>query len=357
MSKERVEKVGELHVRVYSPDSSPPKGAVVLVHGLCMTGKIWYRWAERLASRGIEAWCLDLRGHGESGGKGEVGHAKIDDYATDVEAVLDAASSHVVIGHDMGGLVAQVVATRRSLKGLCLVGSIAPRGFTGRSNVLLLWRELRPRYVKAILQGHAWRPTEHDLVALTCGKLTPEDRDEVISWLQHESGIAAREMTISGVPIDESLIRCPVLVTATTLDILTPPARQRQVSSKLRADYVEFAQHAHFPMLEPGWERPVAVIGRWLEEAARVGDDRRGSVGRLAARLSATGTPLPVAAPSGTITLPPEDAPSTSPLPAAATMSPAAPATSPSKPPPARNGTAHGSPEGGSTTIPPPAGE
>jgi pimeloyl-ACP methyl ester carboxylesterase len=319
MAKERVERIGELYAKVYSPDSSLPKGAVVLVHGICMSSKIWFRWAERLASRGIEAWCLDLRGHGESGGQELVGQARIEDYAEDVEAALDAAGTQVVIGHDMGGLVAQVVANRRELRGLCLVGTVAPRGLTGRSNVLLLWRELRPRYVRAILQGKSWRPSKDDLIALTCGKLTPEDRDEVVSWLQPESGVAAREMSISGVPIDESKIRCPVLVAATTLDILTPPARQRQVASRLRADYVEFAQHAHFPMLEPGWERPIAVIGRWLEEAARVGEhNHRGSVSRMATRRSATGTPLPtpiptpaaapVAAPSASPSPPPSEA-------------------------------------------------
>jgi pimeloyl-ACP methyl ester carboxylesterase len=297
MTKESVEHVGGLACRVVSPSGGPARGAVVLVHGICMSGKIWSRWAERLAGRGLEVWSVDLRGHGDSEGRAEVGTAKMDDYADDLEAVLDAAGAQAVVGHDMGGLVAQMVAARRELRGLALVGTVAPKGLTGRSNVLLLWRELRPRYVRALLRGKAWQPTEEDLVSIACNKLSEEDRALVLSWVTPESGVAAREMSITGVPVDETKLRCPILVAATTLDILTPPARQRQVASRYRADYVEFAQHAHFPMLEPGWERTVAVVGRWLEEAARLGDNARGSVARLAAvRRTSTPTSTPVPA-------------------------------------------------------------
>ena len=262
----------------------------MLVHGICTSGRVWGRWAESLAQRGIEAWALDLRGHGESDGRESVGAACIGDYADDVEAVIDEARAHAVVGHDMGGLVAQVVAARRELRGVALVTSVGP-GLSGPGTLDLLRRELRPRYIRAILRGTAWQPSDDDL-ELACEKLLPADREELLACVGPESGVAAREMVITGVPVDEARIKCPVLVAATTFDRLTPPARQRAIASRYRADYVEFAQHAHMPMLEPGWERPAAVVARWLEEAARLGDGRS-SVARIAAARRAEISPDP----------------------------------------------------------------
>lgn len=143
----------------------------------------------------------------------------------------------------------------------------------------------------AILRGQPFEPARSDLAALAFNKLDDEERARITSWLGPESGTAAREIGVRGVNVDEEKVRCPVLVAAMTQDRLTPPAKQRNIAAKYRADYVEFAQHAHLPMLEPGWERPIAVIAKWLEEAARLGDDRRGSVARM--RASAEMTPRP----------------------------------------------------------------
>lgn len=292
MTSTRSVMVGTLHVRVVSPATSTARGAVVLVHGVCLSGIIWTRWAEKLASRGIEAWCMDLRGHGDSEGAEHVGSARIEEYAADVEAVVMASGAVGIVGHDMGGLLAQIVAARVQLRGVVLVSSIAPKGISGRSTMQLLWREFRPRYIRAILRGKPWRPAEDDARLLLCRRVPAEEQEQVLSWLTRESGTAAREMLISGVQIEEASIKCPVFVVSCTQDELTPPARQRQIAQRYHGDYVEFAQHAHFPMLEPGWERPVAVVGRWLEEAARIGD--RVSASRLAARRSSTDTPTPL---------------------------------------------------------------
>ncbi len=295
---ERSAAVGTLHARVYSPEGAS-KGVVVMIHGACSSGRLWSPWAELLAQRGLEVWCPDLRGHGQSDGRDRVEQACIEDYVADTLAVLGACGGQALVGHDMGGIVAQVVASRASLRGLVLVNTIAPRGVGGPGSVLDIWRQVfRPRILKAILRGATWSYSQEELLALSSSKLTKEQCAELSAWFGPESAIAAREMALTGVPVEERKVSCAALVVSSTFDDLTPPTRQRLVASRYRADYVEFAQHAHFPMLEPGWERPVAVVGRWLEEAARLNGESRGSVGRLAAaRRSATGTPIPGASP------------------------------------------------------------
>lgn len=286
-------RVGPVHARVFRPEGVL-KGTVVMVHGACTSGKIWTHWIESLVQRGLEVWCPDLRGHGESDGRDLVKQLCIEDYVADVLSVLGASGGQALIGHDLGGIVAQVAASRTTLKGLILVDTIAPRGVSGPGGALDVWRQIfRPHILVAILQEATWTYTKEEILALSGGKLSPEECTEVVSWCGPESGIAAREMA-TGVTVEERKVSCATFVVASTFDRFTPPQRQRLVSSFYRADYIEFAQHAHFPMLEPGRERPVAVIGRWLEEAARLNGDHRGSISRLTAgRRSATGTPIP----------------------------------------------------------------
>jgi pimeloyl-ACP methyl ester carboxylesterase len=302
---ERELRVGALADRIFVPAASTPKGAVLFLHGVCTSGAIWSNWATNFAQRGFEAHCVDLRGHGQSDGKDDVGRVRFDEHLSDLGALLEETGASAVVGHDLGGLLGQALVTRHELRGLVLVNSMSPKGVGGPSSLSLLWRELRPRYVRAILRGRAWRPADGDVAHLLCGKLPPEESDRLCASLEPESGVIARELVLSGVGVDENLVRCPVFVVASTFDRLTPPSRQRLLSARYRADYVEFAQHAHFPMLEPGWARPAAVIGRWLEEAARIGDSMRGS----ASRIRASGR-RPVVAKSG----PPSD-PQATPLP------------------------------------------
>ncbi|MCC6644239.1 MAG: alpha/beta fold hydrolase [Polyangiaceae bacterium] len=308
MSVERIERVdGRLHVRVVAPDAHQRRAAVVLVHGICLSGQVWRNWAPALAARGIEAWCPDLRAHGDSAGRDELKRTSMDDYAADIEAVLDAAGSQAVVGHDLGGLVAQMIAARRPLRGIALLGSFSSRNVSGTRSITQLWRNLRPRYLEAMFRGKPWQPTPDDMAVLALGRLDDAMRAEVTSWMCPESGLAAREVGVAGVPVDEAAIRCPVLVAAMTQDRFTPPPRQRLISQRYRADYVEFAQHAHFPMLEDGWERPAAVVGRWLEEAARLGEERtKGSMTRLAALQGRDPTGTPTASPRPPVTSAPD---------------------------------------------------
>jgi pimeloyl-ACP methyl ester carboxylesterase len=311
MVVERDMQVGALADRVYAPASGTPKGAVVFVHGVCTSGAIWSNWAAAFAQRGFEAHCVDLRGHGKSDGRDAAGGVRFDDHVLDVEALLEATGASAVVGHDVGGLIGQALAARRELRGLVLVNSMSPKGVGGQSVLSLLWRELRPRYVRAILRGHAWRPADGDVTHLLCGKLPPDESERLLASLEPESGVMARELVLSGVGVDEGQVRCPVFVVASTFDRLTPPARQRLLAARYRGDYVEFAQHAHFPMLEPGWARPAAVIGKWLEEAARIGDGLRGSASRI--RASGRRPVVPYAAPSGSQPSAPERAESAEP--------------------------------------------
>ncbi len=80
---------------------------VVLLHGAGGSRLDWPVELRRMP--GVQVWTLDLPGHGRSPG---AGHTTVAGYARDVQAFLDAAQIEraVVVGHSMGGAIAQQLA-------------------------------------------------------------------------------------------------------------------------------------------------------------------------------------------------------------------------------------------------------
>jgi len=96
------------HITIDGPPGAP---ALLLVHSLGTSHRIWDRQAEALAG-GFRVVRFDLRGHGltELG----AGPCSLEDLADDALGVLDAlgiAAAHVA-GVSIGGMVAQALAAR-----------------------------------------------------------------------------------------------------------------------------------------------------------------------------------------------------------------------------------------------------
>jgi len=105
-----------LFFRYYRADDE--KARMVIVHGLGEHSGRYLELADHLAALGFSLWILDLRGHGQSGGKR--GHVdSFDDYARDVGDILDQArmkpsgdTPMFLLGHSMGGLISILTALK-----------------------------------------------------------------------------------------------------------------------------------------------------------------------------------------------------------------------------------------------------
>ncbi|MBN1177722.1 MAG: alpha/beta fold hydrolase [Anaerolineae bacterium] len=96
--------------------------AVVLIHG---AGGSHLTWPPALrALEGVAVYAIDLPGHGRSAG---AGRQRVADYAADVVAFLNAVGVEraVLVGHSMGGAIAQTVAldAPERVAGLVLLGT------------------------------------------------------------------------------------------------------------------------------------------------------------------------------------------------------------------------------------------
>lgn len=99
-------------VSVRYAESGDPAGEVVLfLHGLSDSWLSWREVLERLP-RGVRGIALDQRGHGES--EQPACCYGMPDLVADAVALLDhvGASRATIVGHSMGGFVAQTLAAR-----------------------------------------------------------------------------------------------------------------------------------------------------------------------------------------------------------------------------------------------------
>ena len=121
-------------VRLHYAEQGPAQGTpMILLHGYSDS---WFSYSLVLSalSRETRVYALDLRGHGNSE-RPASGYA-MSQLAADVIAFMDAKgiARATVIGHSMGGLVAQQVALTapRRVSALVLMGTgTTPRNFNG----------------------------------------------------------------------------------------------------------------------------------------------------------------------------------------------------------------------------------
>ncbi|WP_460711913.1 lysophospholipase [Nocardioides dilutus] len=93
---------------VYEP-AGPPKGLILVVHGLGEHRGRYAHVAERLTALGLRVAVPDHRGHGKSGGP-RCDTRDVSDYTADLETLrkltlVDGAPTYL-LGHSMGGLIA-----------------------------------------------------------------------------------------------------------------------------------------------------------------------------------------------------------------------------------------------------------
>ena len=98
------------------PAGNPATGrAAIVIHGSSgSSGGTIHALSEALAARGVETWAVDIRGHGTSGTRGDIGYVGQleDDLADFVAAVRNSAPSAplTLVGHSSGGGFALRVA-------------------------------------------------------------------------------------------------------------------------------------------------------------------------------------------------------------------------------------------------------
>jgi pimeloyl-ACP methyl ester carboxylesterase len=220
---------------------------VVLIHGAAGRAEVWSPQLAGLADI-ARMIAVDLPGHGATAGEG---CQAVERYAAWVAALLDAlgAERPVLVGHSMGGAIAQTLALGDPARfaGLVLVGTGARLRVLPR--ILQLFREGSLRVASDLVGSLSYSPSTppgavieaeralHDTAAaVTLGDFHACDRFDLMGRLGD--------------------LRLPALVVVGRDDRLTPPKYAAYLARSIpAARLVEVDGAGHFPQLE----QPAAV--------------------------------------------------------------------------------------------------
>ena len=176
------------------------------------------------------------------------------------------------MGHSMGGLIAQILATRVPAKALVLLTPASPSG------IMALKPSVIKCFLNVFLRWGFWKKPHRvsaDKMIYACLEfMTPEERKAICEQVVYESGRATAEIGMwlfdpnKATRVDESKVKCPVLVVSGKEDKITPHDVVEQVAKKYQAleDYRCFENHAHWVIGEPGWEDIAQYVADWLKE-------------------------------------------------------------------------------------------
>lgn len=249
------------------------KPALVMVHGAFCGGWVFEAFRQPFEAAGFTVLTPDLRGHGPDDRPGEVGGLSMADYAADIAGLCgrvagDTGRPPVLLGHSMGGLVAQMAARRSPVSALVLLAPSAPWGVFGSSLEEAVTAAALP-----LLAPTPFSPVDPDLrllKAYSLDRLAPEGREAAARRARPESARAILE-TLTWWLDPLMTTRSPAgplgvdaLVLAGARDRVHPPATIRQVAERLSADYRELPGMSHWLPGEAGWEAVAGLVLDWL---------------------------------------------------------------------------------------------
>ena len=252
-----------------------------MIHGMWGGGWYWENYERFFQERGYHCVATTLRHHDmDPGGTPDprLGRTSLLDYAEDLEAeIRQLGVQPIVMGHSMGGLLAQILGSRGLAKALVLLTPAPPAGVNAlKPSVLRSFWRLPMRWV---FWKKPTRQTFNDAVYATMNMLPPAQQRETHARLVCESGRAAAEIglwpldTRKAAHVDESKVTCPVLIVGAAHDRVTPVSVIRQQAKKYAAvaTYKEFPDNAHWVVGEPGWEEIAQYVSDWLDQALNGG--------------------------------------------------------------------------------------
>jgi alpha-beta hydrolase superfamily lysophospholipase len=105
----------ELAYRHYSPRGPSSGKIAILVHGSSGSSVAVHALADALAARGVETYAPDIRGHGGSGSRGDIGfNGQLENDMADLVALVrktSPAETLTLLGHSAGGGFALRIAS------------------------------------------------------------------------------------------------------------------------------------------------------------------------------------------------------------------------------------------------------
>lgn len=251
------------------------KPTILFIHGMFLNARSWDNWVSYFERRGYfclaPSWPLHdaepsyLR-ENVPAGLGDLGlDALVETYARHAGALADKP---IVIGHSLGGLIAQLLAARGLVEAAVPIASVAPNHMVSAD-----WNFLKTSAkITNPFKGH--EPFEmtaeifHETFANT---MTEQESDLAYHrFAIHESRKVLRDALGPMGHIDLDAPHAPLLFIAGEKDQIVPDKLNRKNAEAYKdagsiAEFKEFSGRGHFLCGQPGWEEIAGYVANWLD--------------------------------------------------------------------------------------------
>lgn len=245
---------------------------IVMIHGANEGGWCFDTFKTVFESRGWTCHAPDLIGHGTRAKDAArilvgVGMA---DYRAELRAFLQAMPPQpVLLGHSMGGVLAQQLAAEGLARALILVAP-APR-----SGILPPTDAEKQLDQDLMALGPIWKTVINPDFAMarlyTLNRVPEAEQRAVFDKFGPESGRAFFELFFwmfdqtGATRVDVDAVRCPVLCLVGAEDkIVSPQTARLAAEAYPGAAFWELDGHGHMLVLEPGADKIARRIADWI---------------------------------------------------------------------------------------------
>jgi pimeloyl-ACP methyl ester carboxylesterase len=248
------------------PEARRDAPALLLLHGAACGAWVWEQgFAARLAAAGHACYAPSFnRGAAQA-------PAGLADFTDDARAALGALQRRVVlVGHSLGGLVAQRLLDHPAVAGAVLLAAAPPEGLAWAAWRLAvadppLWRAVARMADPAAFPAGA-EALRHALFSPTLADATARGH---LARLQPESRSALLEAQApQPVPPAWGLGK-PLVLFGARRDRLVPPDAVVRTAAWHAAPFALLDGMAHAMMLDAGWEGLADRLLAWLGENCR----------------------------------------------------------------------------------------
>lgn len=270
---------------------------IVFIHGAFCGGWAFSRFRQLFEAHGYETHAPNLPHHERGADLEALAELGVADYAKAIVAYVSSLrAAPVLVGHSLGGLVAQLVAMQTDCAALVLLAPSAPWGVPATT-----LEETGNAFGVAMLGQYWRRPISPDYSIArqtTLDRLSREEARRTFAHFTPESGRAIMEVvhwwadTSMGAAAPVNQIKAPLLVLAGGADRVNASSTVRRIAARFpegQAHFHEFATMSHWLVGEPEWPEVAELALAWLAARALAPAKKKRGLSRLFGMLERAG--------------------------------------------------------------------
>ena len=252
---------------------------ILMVHGVGCGGEVWDRMSRPFTEDGwrVEALTLFPDKRTIEPPPADLKDLRLADY---IEAMSEKARAltaetgekPAVMGHSMGGLIAQHLAARGDVAAaIFLTPAQTPDCQVQDLRLMITFWNILKHGRKKIPEG-SYKVGRFGFGWGVLNKVPRSRHDEIYALARYDSGKVYADLG-EPEPLDEAEIKIPTLTVGAKKDRATPVKAVRKLGKKyakaaVPGDYLEYPDNAHWIVDEPGTDEVASDILAWLNSKA-----------------------------------------------------------------------------------------